>query len=54
MFAGAAGVGTSATVDAPLVLPAVPAATLLLANLAAAAPGRAAAALRPAAALRTE
>src|SRR6185437_8041549 len=54
VFAGAAGVGTSATVDVPLVLLAVPAAALLLANLAAAAPGRAAARLRPADVLRTE
>ena len=54
IFATAAGVAPRATVALPLVLLAVPAATLLLANVIAAAPGRAAARLRPAAVLRTE
>ena len=53
MFASAAGVSTAATVPLAMVLLAVPA-TLLLANLIAAFPGRAAARLRPALVLRTE
>jgi predicted lysophospholipase L1 biosynthesis ABC-type transport system permease subunit len=54
VFATAAGVSPQATVALPVVLLAVPAVTLLLANLIAAFPGRAAARLRPANVLRTE
>ena len=50
----AAGVSPQATVALPVVLLAVPAVTLLLANLIAAFPGRVAARLRPADVLRTE
>jgi hypothetical protein len=52
-FADAAGVATSATIDVPLMLLVIPA-TVVLANLIAAWPGRAAAQLRPASLLRTE
>ena len=52
-FATAAGVATGATFDLALVLLIVPA-TLLLANVIAAWPGRTAARLRPAIVLRTE
>ena len=52
-FADAAGVATSATIDVPLMLLVIPA-TVVLANLIAAWPGRAAARLRPAGLLRTE
>jgi hypothetical protein len=54
VFATEAGVSPQATVALPVVLLAVPAVTLLLANLIAAFPGRVAARLRPAAVLRTE
>ncbi len=54
VFANAAGVAPQATIALPVVLIAVPAATLLLANLIAAFPGRVAARLRPANVLRTE
>ena len=54
VFATAAGVSAQATVALPVVLLAVPAVTLLLANLIAAFPGRVAARLRPATVLRTE
>jgi hypothetical protein len=54
VFATATGVSPQATVTLPVVLLAVPAVTLLLANLIAAFPGRAAARLRPATVLRTE
>jgi hypothetical protein len=54
VFANAAGVSPQATITLPLVLLAVPLATLLLANLIAAFPGRVAARLRPATVLRTE
>jgi ABC-type lipoprotein release transport system permease subunit len=54
VFATTAGVSPQATVALPVVLLAVPAVTLLLANLIAAFPGRAAARLRPATVLRTE
>ena len=53
VFAGAAGVSTAATVPLATVLLAIPA-TLLAANLIAAAPGWEAARLRPALVLRTE
>ncbi|HEY7262038.1 MAG TPA: FtsX-like permease family protein [Trebonia sp.] len=53
LFANAAGVSATATVPLPTVLLAVPA-TLLIANLIAAAPGWEAARLRPAAVLRAE
>ena len=53
VFADAAGVASQATVPVPLVLLAIPA-TLLLANVIAAWPGRTAARLRPAHVLRTE
>ena len=53
LFAGAAGVSTAATVPLATVLLAIPA-TLLAANLIAAAPGWDAARLRPALVLRTE
>lgn len=52
-FADAAGVATSATIDVPLMLLVIPA-TVVLANLIAAWPGRAAAQLRLAGLLRTE
>jgi hypothetical protein len=54
VFATAAGVSPQATLALPVVLLAVPAVTLLIANLIAAFPGRAAARLRPAIVLRTE
>jgi hypothetical protein len=54
VFANAAGVSPQATIALPVVLLAVPVVTLLLANLIAAFPGRAAARLRPATVLRTE
>jgi hypothetical protein len=54
VFANGAGVSPQATIALPVVLLAVPAATLILANLIAAFPGRAAARLRPATVLRTE
>jgi ABC-type antimicrobial peptide transport system permease subunit len=54
VFATTAGVSSQATVVLPVVLLAVPAVTLILANLIAAFPGRAAARLRPATVLRTE
>ena len=54
VFANAAGVAPQATIALPVVLLAVPALTLLLANLIAAFPGRVAARLRPATVLRTE
>ena len=53
VFASAAGVSTAATVPLATVLLAIPA-TLLAANLIAAAPGWEAARLRPALVLRTE
>jgi ABC-type antimicrobial peptide transport system permease subunit len=53
-FATGAGVAPQATIALPVVLLAVPAVTLLLANLIAAFPGRVAARLRPASVLRTE
>ena len=53
VFANAAGVSTAATVPLATVLLAIPA-TLLAANLIAAAPGWEAARLRPALVLRTE
>ena len=53
LFADAAGVSTAATVPLATVLLAIPA-TLLAANLIAAAPGWEAARLRPALVLRTE
>jgi predicted lysophospholipase L1 biosynthesis ABC-type transport system permease subunit len=53
VFADAAGVAASATIDVPLVLLVIPA-TVVLANVIAAWPGRAAARLRPAVVLRTE
>ncbi len=54
VIANAAGVAPQATVALPVVLLAVPAATVVLANLIAAFPGRGAARLRPASVLRTE
>jgi predicted lysophospholipase L1 biosynthesis ABC-type transport system permease subunit len=54
VFANAAGVAPQATIALPVVLLAVPALTLLLANLIAAFPGRVAARLRPATVLRSE
>jgi hypothetical protein len=54
VFATAAGVAPQAAVALPVVLLAIPAVTLLLANLIAAFPGRAAARLRPANVLRGE
>ena len=54
VFANAAGVAPQSTISLPVVLVAVPAVTLLLANLIAAFPARAAARLRPATVLRTE
>jgi hypothetical protein len=54
VFAAAVGVSPQATVALPVALLAVPAVTLLLANLIAAFPGRVAARLRPAIVLRTE
>jgi FtsX-like permease family len=54
VFASTGGVSARATVALPVVLLAVPAVTLLLANLIAAFPGRAAARLRPATVLRAE
>jgi ABC-type antimicrobial peptide transport system permease subunit len=53
LFADAAGVSSAATVPVPLVLATIPA-TLALALLIAAWPGRTAARIRPAAALRAE
>jgi len=53
VFASAAGVGTQATIDVPLVLLAVPV-SLAVANLLAAWPGWTAARLRPALVLRAE
>jgi ABC-type lipoprotein release transport system permease subunit len=53
VFASAAGVAPSPAVNVPLILLVIPA-TVALANLIAALPGRHAARLRPAAALRTE
>jgi ABC-type antimicrobial peptide transport system permease subunit len=53
VFADAAGVAAAATVDVPLVLLVIPA-TVVLANVIAAWPGRAAARLRPAVVLHTE
>lgn len=53
LFAGTAGVSPTATVPVPLVLAAIPV-TLALALLIAAWPGRTAARVRPAAALRAE
>jgi ABC-type antimicrobial peptide transport system permease subunit len=53
LFADAAGVAASATIDVPLVLLVIPA-TVVLANVIAAWPGWAAARLRPAVVLRTE
>jgi ABC-type lipoprotein release transport system permease subunit len=54
VFANAAGVSPQATIALPVVLLAVPAVTLLVANLIAAFPGRVAARLRPATVLRSE
>jgi predicted lysophospholipase L1 biosynthesis ABC-type transport system permease subunit len=54
VFANAAGISPQATIALPVVLLAVPLATLLLTSLIAAFPGRAAARLRPATVLRTE
>jgi hypothetical protein len=53
VFADAAGVAASATIDVPLVLLVIPA-TVVLANVIAAWPGRTAARLRSAVVLRTE
>ena len=53
LFAGAAGVSPVVTVPVPLVLAAIPV-TVALALLIAAWPGRTAARVRPAAALRAE